>query len=99
MPESEAVLHLWSSGGRLNRAPRISAGSEAVEEGPAGFASVEECADAVVGEAAESEGGAFDSSYEVVDGYLEGWRSGGPELGCHVGDMSRAGSGMRLWRR
>ena len=37
---------------------RISAGSESVEEGPVGFAAVEERADAVVGEAAESEGGA-----------------------------------------
>ena len=33
---------------------RISAGSEAVEEGPVGFAGVEEGADAVVGGAAES---------------------------------------------
>ena len=50
---------------------RISAGSEAVEEVPVGFAGVEECADAVVREAAESEGGAFDSFYEVVDRFGE----------------------------
>ena len=46
---------------------RISAGSEAVEEVPVGFAGVEERADAVVREAAESEGGAFDSFHEIVD--------------------------------
>ena len=73
-----------------NSALRISAGSEAVEEGPVGFAGVEERADAVVREAAESEGGAFDSFYEVVDRYLEGlapwWSRAGGSCRRHVAD-------------
>ena len=47
--------------GRPKVALRISAGREAVEERPVGFVGVEERADSVVHEAAESEGGAFDA--------------------------------------
>ena len=46
---------------------RISAGSDAGEEFPVGFAGVEQGADAVVGEAAEPEGGAFDGA-SMFDG-------------------------------
>ena len=46
---------------------RFSAGSDAGEERPVGFAGVEQGADAVVGEAAESEGGALDALDEIVD--------------------------------
>ena len=45
----------------------FSAGSDAGEELPVGFAGVKRGADAVVGEAAEPEGSAFDASGEVVD--------------------------------
>ena len=67
-PDNSRTTVPWQTSSILV-ALRISAGSDAVEEGPVGFAGVEEGADAVVGEAAESEGGAFDSFYEVVDGF------------------------------
>ena len=56
---------VWSKG-RFG-ALRFSAGSDAGEECPVGLAGVEQRADAVVGEAAEPEGGAFDALDEVVD--------------------------------
>ena len=41
--------------------------SEGVEEGPVGFAGVEQGPDSVVGEVGESEGGAFDAFDQVVE--------------------------------
>ena len=52
------------------RALRSSAGSGAGEEGPVGFAGVEERSGSVVGEAAESEGGAFDAQVFFSDHML-----------------------------
>ena len=49
----------WSSLGFV--ALRILAGSDGVEEGPVGFAGVEQRPDPVVGESSEPEGGAFDA--------------------------------------
>src|SRR4051812_49172972 len=49
------------------RALRISRWGEGVEEGPVGFAGVEQCAGAVVVEAAEPERDTLDAFDEVVD--------------------------------
>ena len=45
---------------------RVSGRSEGVEEGPVGFAGVEQGPDSVVGEVGEPEGGAFDAFDQVV---------------------------------
>ena len=47
--------------GRANRALRVLARSDGVEEFPVWFAGVEECSDPVVGEASETEGNPFDA--------------------------------------
>ena len=49
-----------------NVALRVSGRSEGVEEGPVGFAGVEQGPDSVVGEVGEPEGGAFDAFDQVV---------------------------------
>ena len=78
---------------------RVSGRSEGVEEGPVGFAGVEQGSDSVVVEVGEPEGGAFDAFDQVVGSYLEGlapwWSRAGVSCRRHVAD----GSGMRLWRR
>ena len=92
------VLRLWRLVGGLG-ALRVSGWSEGVEEGPVGFAGVEQGSDAVVVEVGESEGGAFDAFDEVVGCYLVGWSlwwfGAWVSCGRHVAD----GAGMRFWRR
>ena len=70
---------------------RISGWGDGVEQGPVGFAGVEQGAEAVVLELAEPEGGyAFDAFDQVVDRYLErvGWepRPAGCVRDGHVAD-------------
>ncbi len=81
------------------RALRESGWSEGVEEGPVGFAGIQQGPDPVVVEVGEPEGGAFDAFGQVVGAYLEGWTlwwfGAWVSCGRHVAD----GAGMRLWRR
>ena len=63
---------------------RVSGRSEGVEEGPVGFAGVEQGPDSVVGEVGESEGAAFDAFDQVV-GCLGGCV--GDSGGVPVGDL------------
>ena len=55
-----------------------------------GFPGVEQRPDLVVAESSEPEGGAFDASGQVVDGYLEGlallWLGAWVSCGRHVVD-------------
>ena len=78
---------------------RESGWSEGVEEGPVGFAGIQQGPDSVVVEVGEPEGGAFDAFDQVVGGYLEGlalwWFGAWVSCGRHVAD----GAGMRFWRR
>ena len=83
-----AVDRAWSSAwqekSRHYVALRISGGSEGVEEGPVGFAGVEQGSDPVVVEVGESEGDAFDAFDQIVGG-LGGCV--GDSGGVPVGDL------------
>ena len=87
-PMAATAAAMGRGGPTAKAALRVLGRSEGVEEGPVGFAGVEQGSDSVVVEVGESEGGAFDAFDQVVGCFGGGVGDSG---GVPVGDLGSPG--------